>query len=101
MPHAILIGIILATYPYPSKSADDPIYSAQSIPPPQPATEGSVPWQANIQGIQNLMGGCVSLLFFKFRPILCSDVRIRADLHDLITPHAYHLRLTPQHLSST
>jgi len=30
------------------QSAEDPIYSAQSIPPPQPATEGSVPWQANI-----------------------------------------------------
>jgi hypothetical protein len=56
MPHIILIGVILATYPYPSKAAEDPISSEQSIPTPERATEGSVPWQANIQGIQNLMG---------------------------------------------
>jgi hypothetical protein len=30
-----------------------------------------------------------------------SDLRNRADLHDLIAPHLYHLRLTPQHLSNT
>ena len=45
MPHIILIGVILATYPYPSKAAEDPSSSEQSIP-----------WQANIQGLQNLMG---------------------------------------------
>ena len=30
-----------------------------------------------------------------------SDLRNSADLHDLIAPHLHHLRLTPQHLSST
>jgi hypothetical protein len=53
---ACLIGIILVTYPYLSKSAEDTIYSVASIPLPRPATDGSVPWQANIFGIQNLMG---------------------------------------------
>ena len=56
MPHIILIGVILATYPYPLKGAEDPISSEESIPSPERPTEGSVPWQANIQGIQNLMG---------------------------------------------
>ena len=39
----------------PSKTDKDPISATQSIPPQNP-TEGSVPWQANIQGIQNRMG---------------------------------------------
>ena len=56
MPHIILIGVILATYPYPSKATEDPISSEQSTPAPERVTEGSVPWQGNIQGIQNLMG---------------------------------------------
>jgi len=56
VPHMISMGFILATYPYPSKTDEDPISAAQSIPAPQGATEGSVPWQVNIQGIQNLMG---------------------------------------------
>ncbi|KAF8341147.1 hypothetical protein F5887DRAFT_976939 [Amanita rubescens] len=41
LPHIAIIAIILTTYP------------AGDQPPP---TEGSIPWQANIQGIQNLMG---------------------------------------------
>ncbi|KIM41141.1 hypothetical protein M413DRAFT_445856 [Hebeloma cylindrosporum] len=82
MPHIVLIGVILATYPYPSKANEDPISTAQATPTPQSAAEGSVPWQANIQGIQNLMGAV-------------------ADLHDLVAPHLYHLRLNPQHISST
>jgi len=45
MPHIILVGVILTTYPFPSKAAEDPISPEQSIP-----------WQANIQGLQNLMG---------------------------------------------
>ena len=60
LPQVALIGTILATYPYPptSSSSSDPLFYAtdntplSSIPP----TEGSVPWQANIQCIQNLMG---------------------------------------------
>lgn len=50
LPHVALISIILATYPYPSSAA-----MADGLPPAQ-AAEGSVPWQANMQGIQNLMG---------------------------------------------
>jgi hypothetical protein len=46
MPHIILIGVILATYRFPSKAAEDPISES----------EQSIPWQANIQGLQNLMG---------------------------------------------
>lgn len=50
LPHVTLISIILATYPYPSS-----VGMAEGSPPAQ-AAEGSVPWQANMQGIQNLMG---------------------------------------------
>ncbi|KAF9564199.1 hypothetical protein CPC08DRAFT_734571 [Agrocybe pediades] len=85
LPHIALIGIILATYPYPAVASDDPLYTAhetssQAYPTAAPVTEGSIPWQANIQGIQNLMGAA-------------------ADLHDLIEPHLYHLQLTPQHFN--
>ncbi|KAH7910828.1 Peroxin/Dysferlin domain-containing protein [Hygrophoropsis aurantiaca] len=77
LPHALLAGIMLATYPRvnqslpPSKSN-----SARTVPPPPPANvgEGSVDWQANLQAIQNLMGAC-------------------ADLHDVmlnILPHITH-----------
>ena len=70
LPQLAFIGIILATYPYhpTSSSSSDPLFftgdsAFSSIPP----IEGSVPWQANIQGIQNLMGAtyvAVTLLLF-------------------------------------
>ncbi|KAH9480863.1 hypothetical protein JR316_0007465 [Psilocybe cubensis] len=83
----LLIGVILATYPYPASASADPLYSssdANSASPPStsPPMEGIVPWQANIQGIQNLMGAV-------------------ADLHALVEPHVYHLILTPQHLAKS
>jgi hypothetical protein len=60
-PHIALVSIILATYPYPANPDADPLYfvnSSSSGAPPVDAhaPEGSVPWQANIQAIQNLMG---------------------------------------------
>ncbi|PPQ82009.1 hypothetical protein CVT25_014661 [Psilocybe cyanescens] len=86
LPHLALIAIILTTYPYPASASADPLYLSNdahsTTPPPAnaPPAEGSVPWQANIQGIQNLMGAV-------------------ADLHALVEPHLYHLVLTPQHLA--
>ena len=60
LPQVAIIGIILATYPYPptSSSSSDPLFYAADDPLSLsgPPTEGSIPWQANIQGIQNLMG---------------------------------------------
>ena len=60
LPQVAMIGIILATYPYPpaSSPSSDPLFftadnTASSYIPP---TEDSISWQANIQGIQNLMG---------------------------------------------
>jgi hypothetical protein len=44
-PHITLIALILAMYPDLPTSAEDP---TESIPP-QPAAEGSVHWQADIQ----------------------------------------------------
>ncbi|PPR04360.1 hypothetical protein CVT24_013194 [Panaeolus cyanescens] len=92
VPHLGLIAIILATYPYPSSPSDSPIYningestsegSPGSAPPPTHPPEGSIPWQANIQGIQNLMGAV-------------------ADAHALVEPHLYHLCLRPSHLSTS
>ncbi|KAJ3511622.1 hypothetical protein NLJ89_g3990 [Agrocybe chaxingu] len=79
LPHIILIGVILATYPYPAKASSDPLNPSETATP-QPPAEASVPWQANIQGIQNLMGAT-------------------ADAHDLIEPYLYHLHLTPAHFS--
>ena len=45
------------------------------------------------------IGAQCKLFFITFCPILHPDLRIRADLHDLITPHAYYLCLMPQNLS--
>ena len=47
--HPCEVSILLRT-------AEDPTSTVQSIPAPERATEGSVPLQANIQGIQNLTG---------------------------------------------
>ncbi|KAF5317834.1 hypothetical protein D9619_012638 [Psilocybe cf. subviscida] len=84
LPHIALVSVILATYPYPANPDADPLYFVNSSTAGTPpadlhAAEGSVPWQANIQAIQNLMGAV-------------------ADLHDFIEPHLFHLRLTPLHI---
>lgn len=88
IPHISLIAIILATYPYPSAPGSDPLYTSSGSEPaenealPPPPTEGSIPWQANIQGIQNLMGAF-------------------SDAFTLIEPYTYHLSLSPAHFSAT
>ncbi|KIJ59664.1 hypothetical protein HYDPIDRAFT_33002 [Hydnomerulius pinastri MD-312] len=56
LPHALLLGIMLAYYPDPGKP---------SIP--INVSEGTVDWQANIQAIQNLMG-------------------VLSDVHDALLP---------------
>lgn len=75
MPHIILIGIILSSYPYSSPDTSN----TPSVPNQAP-TEGTTTWQANLQGIQNLMG-------------------FVADIVTTLQPYTYHLCLTPQHLS--
>ena len=76
MPHVILIGIILSSYPYSSS----PDTSDTPPVPTQAPTEGTTAWQANLQGIQNLMG-------------------FVADMVTTLRPYTYHLCLTPQHVS--
>ena len=57
VPHLVLIGAILATYPYPSDAKIDGLNSSCSDSPhAAPPVEGVPAWQANIQAIQNLMG---------------------------------------------
>ncbi|EIN12918.1 hypothetical protein PUNSTDRAFT_42378 [Punctularia strigosozonata HHB-11173 SS5] len=71
LPLLLPIGVLLATYP----SHHIASYNSGSTVPPVPTTqpgEGSVDWQANIQGIQNLMGAV-------------------ADLHDYLIPLLPHL----------
>ncbi|EIW81127.1 hypothetical protein CONPUDRAFT_137212 [Coniophora puteana RWD-64-598 SS2] len=46
LPHAIVLGVILANHPEETNATS----------PPVNASEGSVDWQANLQAIQNLMG---------------------------------------------
>ncbi|KAF5335345.1 hypothetical protein D9611_011682 [Ephemerocybe angulata] len=75
LPHAIVMGIILATYPYPASAKHG---LAASAPAAEQPTEGSVPWQANIQAIQNLMGAV-------------------SDLITAAEPHVHHLVLSPAH----
>ncbi|EGO19202.1 hypothetical protein SERLADRAFT_479565 [Serpula lacrymans var. lacrymans S7.9] len=70
VPHAILLGILLATYPSEQLSSTNDRGATPT--PPSNAGEGTVDWQANIQAIQNLMGAV-------------------ADLHDLILPFVPHL----------
>lgn len=78
MPHVILIGIILSSYPY--ASSDTSLTSNTPLVPTQGPTEGTTTWQANLQGIQNLMG-------------------FVADMVTMAQPYALHLRLTTQHLT--
>ena len=61
IPNILLVAILLRAYPAQavdgSQDAKNPVPPA---PPPQ-ASEGTAVWQANLQGIQNLMGFvCVS-----------------------------------------
>ncbi|KAF8677887.1 hypothetical protein AX14_004745 [Amanita brunnescens Koide BX004] len=79
LPHIALISIILATYPYPASNGKDNGGISSIAPDQPPPAEGSVPWQANIQAIQNLMGTF-------------------SDVMDFVKPYTYHLRLTPAHL---
>lgn len=84
LPHAIIIGVILSTYPY-TKTSETVIAGAHQEQPQQPqSTEGSVPWQANIQAIQNLMGAVYVLCLF-FIPLIglgltnCTGPQFRRD----------------------
>ncbi|KAF9447007.1 hypothetical protein P691DRAFT_672356 [Macrolepiota fuliginosa MF-IS2] len=82
IPHTILIGIILSTYPWASSASPSTPSSpsdTSSTPTQQPA-EGTAAWQANLQGIQNLMG-------------------FVAEMTTLTQPYTYHLSLTPLHLT--
>lgn len=84
-PHAALIAIILATYPYPPSGQPFSINASRESTAdtlPQSATEGSIPWQANLQAIQNLMGAV-------------SDAFTAAE------PHVHHLILSPAHFKDT
>jgi len=58
LPQVAMIGIILATYPYPESSSSDPLFCTVENTPPSsiPQADSPIPWQANIQGIQNLIG---------------------------------------------
>lgn len=57
VPHAILLGVLVANHPSlrGKISLDDPVTKTQPVPPVLPK-EGSVDWLANLQAIQNLMG---------------------------------------------
>ena len=60
VPHIIILSIMLATHP-PSNDALDTSGSSDPTRKPssishQSAGEGTADWQANLQGIQNLMG---------------------------------------------
>ncbi|KAG6864795.1 hypothetical protein C0991_007125 [Blastosporella zonata] len=70
IPHMVLIAIMLASYPYSSKSKSG-----------ETSSQDSVNWQGNLQAIQNLMG-------------------FIADAYDLIQPHTHLLLLSPAHLPS-
>ena len=106
IPHMSLIAIILATYPYPSAPGSDPLYTSSGSEPaenealPPPPTEGSIPWQANIQGIQNLMGAL--FVCFPFNPLQTrtDSLSFSADAYTLIEPYAYHLSLSPAHFAT-
>ena len=96
IPHISLIAIILATYPYPSAPGSDPLYTSSGSEPtenealPPPPTEGSIPWQANIQGIQNLMGA-LSVLSLSIHSKLAL---ILIHLASTLTRSSNHTRTT-------
>lgn len=80
IPHALLIGVILSSYPYTSYSDLSTVDADLPSTPTQAPLEGTAAWQANLQGIQNLMG-------------------FVADMTTVAEPYTYHLSLTPQHLT--
>lgn len=56
IPNTLLVAILLRTYPAQAANASqDAKDGIPSAPPPQ-VFEGTAVWQANLQGIQNLMG---------------------------------------------
>ncbi|KIM71444.1 hypothetical protein PILCRDRAFT_17074 [Piloderma croceum F 1598] len=59
LPHTILLAIILSTHP--STSLSPPTANSQPAAPTQAPPENSIAWQANMQGIQNLMGALSDL----------------------------------------
>ncbi|KAL1950427.1 hypothetical protein VTO73DRAFT_5551 [Trametes versicolor] len=73
LPHAVILGVLLATHPAIRKgeNLDAPPRVTQPMPPTQPA-EGSADWLANLQAIQNLMGSVSDAHDFavKFVPYL-------------------------------
>ncbi|KAH9933173.1 integral peroxisomal membrane peroxin-domain-containing protein [Epithele typhae] len=58
IPHAVIIGVLLATHPSMRNpgASESPSPKPQQPPPPSQPNEGSVDWLANLQAIQNLMG---------------------------------------------
>ena len=87
LPHIVLIAIILAG-------------TSSIIPDQPPPTEGSIPWQANIQGIQNLMG----TLYVLSSPHPQSTTLTSctsSDVMDFVKPYTFHLRLTPDQVYSS
>ncbi|KAF8639057.1 hypothetical protein AX17_001753 [Amanita inopinata Kibby_2008] len=79
LPHIILIAVVVGSYPFPTSSSKEGGVTTSMMPDQPPPAEASVPWQANIQAIQNLMGAV-------------------SDLMDAVKPYIYHLRLSPAHL---
>ena len=62
IPNTLLVAILLRTHPV--QTADGSQDAENPVPPAPPqAFEGTAVWQANLQGIQNLMGfACVSAI---------------------------------------
>ena len=80
-PPLILIGVILATYPFPSKAVEDP--------------EQSIPARLPLDARRKAPSRC------KESKTSWARYKLPFFMYDLVAPYLYHLRLTPQHLSNT
>lgn len=92
-PHIALISIILSTYPYPDKPSADPLKIPEQAEAGAPVTEGSVPWQANITGIQNLMGSVYAEIISLPQLLL---TLILAPTYTTSFSHTYTIYVSPQ-----
>jgi len=89
IPNALLVAILLRTYP--AQAPDDGQHAKNTVPPAPPPQvfEGTAVWQANLQAIQNLMGFvCVSAISSEW----LQNLKLRSsDVDDAILPILPHL----------
>ena len=102
--HVIIWGNLYffsATFEVRSSNVIEPCFYHFFVPvtstSPSFPTEEYIPWQCNIQSIQNLMGTTwvTTSLLFSFLFLLTNTSTNSANVFALMKPYTYHLHLHP------